>query len=506
MIDTKIHSRTPENRRRTIVRAAVNAAFAVMIIALSAGCSALANREASTRTPKDPASQWTPPAKAMPRPEPSTPAIAIPEDLIESKSNWTLEDIVDLALRNNPATRATWQAARAASAHYGSERGAYFPQINASGSYSKTKNSYSQQFSVVQKTYQPSLTLHFILFDFGKTHADVEEARQQLYTANWSHNAMVQNVTLEVETAYYRYLYAKAVRSADSAAVEEARVNLDAAEERHKAGLATVADVLQAKSNYSQKKLALQTVEGEIQTIRGSLATAMGLSPTIDYDIGFLPSDIPTAEVSETVEELIQEAQARRPDLAAARASALGARAHAKSVARSGLPVITLEGSMSRRFYDNPDIYSDNYAEGIFLNVPLFTGFSHLYDVVEARAKADAASQQYEVLKGQVDLDVWSSYYDLKTASERLNTAREFLESAAESHTVALERYKAGVGSILELLGAQTALEDARAQSLQARTDWFLALAGLAHATGRLDLSEAPSSPHSPEAHDKDGR
>ncbi|MBI4719807.1 MAG: TolC family protein [Chitinivibrionia bacterium] len=126
--------------------------------------------------------------------------------------------------------------------------------------------------------------------------------------------------------------------------------------------------------------------------------------------------------------------------------------------------------------------------------------------MVEAQAKAEAAVQQYEWAKGRVELDVWSSYYDLKTAAERMTTAEEFLASAAESHTVALERYRAGVGSILELLGAQAALEDARAQNLQARTDWFLALAGLAHATGRLELSQAPSSPQSPEEHDKDKR
>jgi outer membrane protein len=485
-MDERTNRNDPNRIRCTILAAA----WLVLVASVLVGCSAIARREGASRTPRDSATPWIPPKKALPRAEKEEKTITLPKEFMESKGRWTLEDIVDLALRNNPATRATWEAARAASAKVGSERGAYLPQVNATVYYSKTKNSYSQQFSVEQKTYQPSLTLQFILFDFGKTRADVEEARQALYAANWSHNAMVQTVILDVEAAYYQYLYAKAVRAADSAAVQEAAVNLDAAQERHKAGLATVADVLQAKSNYSQKKLALQDVEGQIKTIRGSLATAMGLSPTIDFDIGFLPFNIPAAEVSETVEELIEEAQLRRPDLAAARASALSSRAHAKSVKRDGLPAITLEGSISRRYYDNPEIYSDNYMEGIFLNFPLFTGFSHSYDVVEAQAKADEAAQRYEVLKGRVDLDVWSSYYDLKTAVERLSTAKEFLESATESHTVAFERYKTGVGSILELLRAQTALEDARAQNIRARADWFLAVAGLAHATGRLELSQ----------------
>jgi outer membrane protein TolC len=52
---------------------------------------------------------------------------------------------------------------------------------------------------------------------------------------------------------------------------------------------------------------------------------------------------------------------------------------------------------------------------------------------------------------------------------------------------VALGRYRAGVGGIIELLTAEAALENARAQEVQARTDWFLSIAQLAHATGTLE-------------------
>jgi len=458
------------------------------------GCTAVARRDVDSRAPADPATPWAAPAGLDTIPAPKKQPMELPKGLLESKEEWTLDDIVDLALRNNPATRASWQAARAASANALSERGAYFPQIDANANYTKSKNSYSQSFAVEQKTYTPSLSLQFILFDFGKRRADVSEARHALHAANWTHNATIQAVVLAVERAYYQYLYAKGLREADRAAVDEAKANLDAAEERHKAGLATKADVLQARSNLAQKKLALQSIEGQIQTVRGSLATAMGLSPTVDYDVGFLPGNVPLTETERTVEELIAEAQKHRPDLAAARAQALGARVHVRSVKAEGLPEISLQGTMSRRYYDNPDNYADNYTEGVFLSLPLFTGGSHSYDVVEAQARANQAVEQYEVLKSRVELDVWTSYYGMKTAAERLTTSREFLDSASESHDVALERYKAGVGSILELLRAQTALEDARAQDVQARTDWFLSLAELAYATGRLEVAKPPAA------------
>lgn len=504
MRDSKASIRCTSSRVRT---RGVTALVAGWLIALtSVSCTSIARHEVASHAPPDPGTPWTPPARALRDAAPEKPdqTPSVPQELLDARDNWTLEDIVDLALRNNPATRASWAAARAAAANMGSKQGAYFPQVEGYVNYQKVKSSFSRQVSAQQTTYAPSLALHFILFDFGKRRADVEEARQTLYGANWTHNATIQRVVLEVERSYYTYLYAKSVRDANSAAMKEAEATLDAAEERHKAGLATVADVLQARSDYSRKKLSLQTVEGQIETIRGSLATAMGLPPNIDYDIGLLPNELPVNEVSQEVDELIREAETQRPDLAAARANALSAKAHVRSLKAEGSPTISLDGAVGRLYYDNLDNYSDNYLQGVFLNWPLFTGFSHQYDVVESQSKADLAQQHYEVLKGQVDLDVWTSYYDLKTAGERLTTAQEFLASATESHDVALGRYKAGVGSILELLSAQTALEDARAQDLQARTDWLLAIAELAYATGRLDLSRSPVSAQ-PNA-EKDGR
>lgn len=474
------------------VRALVLGVLVVVWVGATSGCSLVARHGVAANAPPGPSTPWSPPPSAIPS-KPPRQTVVIPDSLralLTSPSRWTLADIVDLALRNNPETRATWASARAAAAHLGSERGAYYPQITGAANDTKIKSALSSQIAYERTSYEPSLALHYILFDFGQRRGNVEEARQALYAANWTHNATIQNVVLEVERVYYQYLYTKAVRDADAAALKEADANLDAAQERQKSGLATTADVLQARSTQAQRKLALQTVEGQIKTIRGSLATAMGLSPTVDYDVGELPNNLPVVDVSKTVDELIDEAQVHRPDLASARAKALAARAHERSVRAEGWPTISVDGNTSRRFYDNPNDYSDTYQIGISLAVPLFTGFSHQYDVLEAQSKAQASEQQYQTLASAVELDVWTTYYNLKTAGERLQTARDFLKSATESHDVALGRYKSGVGTILELLSAQTALEDARAEDLQARTDWLLALAELAHATGRLTLAQ----------------
>jgi outer membrane protein len=476
------------------------------LLVVLGGCSAVARHHVQKSVPADAASPWRPPAGALPEPEPPRAKVEIPPQILENLQELTLADIVDLALRNNPQTKATWAAARAAAGRLGSEQGAYWPQLDGTANYTKSENSFSQDFKVTQTTYTPSLALTWVLLDFGQRSGRVEQARQALYQADWSHNAMIQQVILVVEQTYYQYLQAKAQRDADAEAVKEAQTNLDAAQARLQAGLATRADVLQARSNLAQAKLTLQAVEGQIQTTRGSLATAMGISPTVQYDVGLLPANVPADTVGKAVDELIEEALTHRPDLAAARAAALAARANVKTVKGEGWPTISVQGNMSRRFYNNPDVYADNYLYGVYLSWPLFTGFSHANDVLQAQSQQEQAQQQYETLRSSVELDVWSAYYDLQTASARLTTAREFLDYATESHDVALETYRSGLGTIMDLLAAQTTLQDARTQDLTARTDWFLALAELAHATGRLGEARPQPITRPPEAAQKDGK
>jgi TolC family type I secretion outer membrane protein len=483
----------PHHRRATpaarALRALAGACMALSGALPLAGCSVMTGSQVDARIADEPSAVWHPPADALPAADQERPQADVPSDLLAALPQLTLEDIVDLALRNNPQTRASWAAARAAAAHLASTEGAYWPRLDATANYSKSQNSFSQQFSVTQKTYTPSLALTWVLFDFGRTSGKVEEARQQLYRANWSHNATIQQVVLLVEQTYYQYQQAKAQRDADAQAVKEAETNLAAAEERAQAGLATRAEVLQARSTLAQARLNLQSVEGRIQTTRGSLATAMGISPTVDYDVELLPSNVPADTVVAAVDEMIEEAVTHRPDLAAARAATLAARAHEKAVNGERWPSLSLQGNVSRRYYDAPNVYSDNYLYGVFLSWPLFSGFSRLNDVREARAQEQQARQQYEALRSSVELDVWTAYYDLKTANARLQTAKEFLDFATESYDVALESYRAGLGTILDLLAAQSTLQNARTQELTARTDWFLALAQLAHATGRLGES-----------------
>ena len=468
---------------------------AAVVLLASAGCTVVPQgmlKKSASPAPQEP---WTPPESGrMPPPE-STPPPQVPEEYMRPGTTLSLGQLVDVALLNNPVTRESWHTARAAAAEVGSRRATYFPFVEADGVIERQKSAaVGGQFTFLQTTYGPAVAASWLLFDFGAREADVQEATRDLYAADWAHNAAIQNVVLNVAQEYYRYLNAKAQVVAREASLEEARRNLAAAEERHHAGVATIADVLQAKTSASQVELSLQDAEGQVQIIRGSLATALGVPATVPVDVGELPTELPLDAMQKNVDELIAKAVSDRPDLAAERFRALAAQSRIHSSAVDGLPSLTLDATGNRTFYwrnGGPDPFSTNWAGLITLRIPLFRGFQTAYDVQQAREQADAAKAAAERTLDQVILDVWSSYYAVQTAAQRVRTTRDLLASAQQSAEVAQGRYRSGVGSILDLLTAQSALADARSQDAQARSLWFLSIAQLAFSTGVLQ----PGSP-----------
>jgi outer membrane protein len=468
----------------------IAAAWLVVSAALlSAACTHVQpNRAIASAVSPAPAVPWTPPADGQ-MPETARPQPEIPPEYTKPGTTLSLEQLVDVALRNNPTTSEAWHFARAAAAEVGVRRAEFFPFIEIDGSITRQKTAaVGGQFTFLQTTYGPAASLNWLLFDFGGRAADVAEAQAALYAADWGHNAAIQDVVLQVAQAYYAYLNAKALVDARQANLEEAQRNLDAATERHRAGVATIADELQARTQASQAELDLQIVQGQVQVIRGSLATAVGVPATIPVDVGTLPEELPLDRVAQSVDELIARASAERPDLAARRFEAQAAEQHIQAVLAEGLPKLLASGSLNRTYYYNPSAapYSDNYAGAILFRIPVFTGLDTVYSTKKAKEEAAVATAAAARTEDQVTLDVWTSYYAVQTAAKTVRTTRDLLASASQSAEVEQGRYKAGVGSILDLLSSQAALANARARDVESRSFWFLAMAQLAHATGAL--------------------
>jgi len=464
--------------------------------ALVAGCVEMQPKAfVDSSTPPAPQDRAELPPPPPPAPTPA-PAVPLPPPGAAPQTITAMQ-AVDLALRNNPETRRTWLAARAAAAALGSERSAWYPTIEVDGVLTRQKSAaLGGQNVFYQTVYGPAATVNWLLLDFGGRSADIEEAKLALNEALFLHDATLNDVILQVLQAYYGYEGAKALLEAQAASLKQAEENLRAADERNRAGVATIADVLQARTVVSQQRLSYQTVEGQIAVIRGALATALGVPANTPVEAGDLPRDLDLDRVNRTVDDLIAAAEKQRPDLAAARTRALAARAHVRSVRSSALPTLGGAAGYGRNFYSGANTipWVDVYSAGILLRIPLFTGFQKGYDIRKAEEEAAIAETNVAGLEQQVIQEVWSSYYTVKTAGQRIRTTRDLVASATETTAVTRGRYTAGVGSILDLLTSESALASARAQEVQARAEFLFALAQLGRDVGSIEnaVKDAP--------------
>lgn len=456
------------------------------LVLLVCGCSF----GPTPRTSASPSEKWVPEREeTLPElPPPGT----IPPELQAAAEQLTLEQLIDLALRNNERTRISWLRANVASAALRSSKGQFFPNVSAGYELERRKN-ISQNDSEndnnfsgsSRETSGPFVDLSFLVFDFGRREASVQQVRQALVEANYDHNAVLQSVVFEVIQAFYRYVSLKSLAEAQDITLRETLKNVDYADQRHQAGLATIADVLQAKTAAARAKYARQTTEGQIQALRGLVATAVGLSPEARFEVAPVRLDLlPVTEIGASVEELIAAAQKESPELLAARAEASRASSAYTATFLRRMPSVRVGYRPENELHGSSLV--DSYSATLTVSVPVFTGGSLSADIEKARHERDIAESEMRDAAKNLALRVWNDYFAIRTAEQQIATSKELLESAQVSFDVASERYREGVGTILDLLSAEAALQDARAAAVEARSAWLVALAALARDSGKL--------------------
>ncbi len=401
-----------------------------------------------------------------------------------------LLDVVNLALCNNPQTRVAWASSRVQAAQVGVSKASYLPSaaLSASANHNLSGSTTGVNLSRSTTSVDQSnidVTLSYLLYDFGSRAANLENARQLLAAASATQDSTVQAVFLAAVQAFYQ---AQATYAALDAALESehaAKESFAAAEARYLAGSATPADKLQAQTAYSQATLNRITIEGNQKNAQGALANMLGLDANRNVSLATANTMAIPNSFEGDIAALIEEARQHRPDLQAAAAQVKAAEASADAARAAGRPTISLTASANQ--INSGGITSRGSLVGINLSVPIFSGYATTYHVRAAEAQVDVKNGQLEQLRLQVALDVWTAYQHLITATQSLRTTADLLSSAEQSARVALGRYKAGVGSILDVLNAQSALASARQQRIQSTFDWNINRATLAQAMGSLD-------------------
>jgi TolC family type I secretion outer membrane protein len=401
----------------------------------------------------------------------------------------TLATAVDLALCNNPTTRSSWASAREASAALGVAESAWLPTVSATGSEVRTYGNYVDATGNLQSggenTRDAALNLSWTLYDFGGRSGRIRSARGLLDAAADGLSSVSQQTVAGAVQSYYGVVAADATLAAAKTTEDTAARSLEIARSLRDGGVATLADVLQAQTAHDLARLTRVQQEYAVKSAYGALAVELGLPADrpLKLDAAPVPAEVPVLDAR--IGDLMAEAARQRPDLAAAQAQRDAAEAGV-SVARAvGRPSISIQAGRSLSY--TPNVADQNYNQiGIYVTVPIFSGLSTTYSVRQAQAALEASDANLEQARLQVSVGVWNAYYGLRSADQQLGATALLTTTAADNEQVALGRYQSGVGTILDVLTAQSAAASARLLRIEAEFGWQVARAQLSLALGRL--------------------
>ncbi len=133
-----------------------------------------------------------------------------------------------------------------------------------------------------------------------------------------------------------------------------------------------------------------------------------------------------------------------------------------------------------------PSIYNNFSLIGLRLDVPIFTGFQRTNQVKQARLNVEKTQNNIDNLKLVIDLQSAQSRTVLRNSLLTLKNSERTLELSNSILDLSNKKYKAGVGSSLEVNQAQTDLLISQNNYFQSLLDVINAQSDLQRALGQF--------------------
>jgi outer membrane protein len=481
--------------------------------------------------PPSPDQAWSPPDLPAHQEGLRNHRIELPSNIvIDPRKVYLLPDLIDIAQRLNPETKIAWQRAKQALAAVGLKESTYYPILSAAAAAGYTRlfaplpalkidraalvraiqTGGSAQSAIslqndgvlhLDVLAQTTLSVKWLLFDFGEREASVRSSREELLVANLAFNATHQKLVFEVSKNFYTYNNQRdALRVAQSAWETAATVN-EAVEARFNTGLATQPELLQAKQQLAQSRFDREKALGSQTDSLVDLLVSIGLSPSVKIQIadsfaGSLPADIETP-----VNQLVEHAFVQRPDMVAAFANIRSKEAKISQIKASYYPKISAVGSvgygqerLSLGGLGTFDQGAPTFGGGLAVEFPIFDGFFRHYELLAAESELGEANSQLQQSGDRASREVWQAYTDLHTAISSESAAQALVKASGDAYDSLLSSYKQGLSTYTELVTSETRLTSARNALFQSRSAIHTAATALALALGDLARPGANNS------------
>ena len=400
-----------------------------------------------------------------------------------------LENAIAIALERNPDIAAMGHEAVAARARRDGAWGAMLPSLSAEGAY--TYHLDDQRLVPVRAlgetgTFSDSivsgdLVLRLPLFAGGRLIHEARATRLLQQAAEHRLSRTREQLIFNVTSVYFGMLAQEKRIDSLAFSQEALESHLRRVQDLIAADKAAEVDRLRTEVRLADVRQKIVLEKNMLAIQRQLLANLMGIPSTSPALVLLGELDADTTRTL-SMEQGIAMALAHRPDYRAAHQE-LEAQARRVDIARAGhSPSLHLFGAYGGRAATNSSEADDVGRVGIGLEMPLFQGGRLRARVQEERAKLAAAQERLRKLELQIQLEVETALLNLGAATERAQTLQKSIEQAEESLRIERQKYELGMGAIVDVLDAQSAL-------LEAETNYYSALADCNVAQAQIDLA-----------------
>ncbi len=394
----------------------------------------------------------------------------------------TLDDAIARALAGDPSLASARSDLEAARADVRAARAEFLPSLSASVSYSASRDESDAQSSVdtdgdgipdtvfseagsyTTESGSAGLDVSQTVYTGGRVSANLAAAKAEEARVRATVQALEDDLVLTVVGAYASILYGEQEVVIRRQEVERLAQEVEAGIVRFEVGASTRTDLYTAEAELADGRSALATAQADLASVRATYRRRVGAAPgTLERPA---PPTVPA------LEQALDAARQRSPDVQAAAAAADAARARRRAAASDYWPTVSLSAGATRRGEDGFDNFDrDSSSFSASLSIPLWTGGRTSAALAGARASERGARYDLDDAVRAVEEETTQAWADLEAALRRRDTSATQLESASFATRGAELERREGLRTQLELLTQIQSERDAALAVAQAERD-----------------------------------
>ena len=402
-----------------------------------------------------------------------------------------LQQAIEAGLQHHPLIQEANAGLLASSAKTDQVRSLYYPQVYANADGSAGSGRINPRFvTPAGGLLQPNLSSYTAgllasqrIYDFGFTQNLVESSEYGERAHEQEVTARRARVTVEVQRSYLNSLKRQQLVRIAEETVRERGIIAGQIETLYRQQLKSKLDLNLVRLELVNAESLLIRNRNDLKASFSNLNRTMGIAGSDDYTLEDIDIDVATHRA---LGELITDSLAH-PELKRAKEQMAAAEAKKRAMKSQYLP--TVSAIASGGYYDTFDssravATGGWWAAGGLVSMPIFTGGLIENQVKEAAAQEAVALAHSTSIEQALTEQVTNSYLDTVTFAQQIKLGQELVKTAQEALSLAKQRYKLGLGSIIEVTQSEVGLTAAQTQLAEAQYDYKIAEVTLAYAAG----------------------